>query len=94
MLGELSQWATPSLGGLCALFVLMVFAGRLVPRATLQRERELLEQRCSDYKAAAEAASARADKLAEQQQQLLEHAKTTLAVLQALQRAADQRRPR
>jgi hypothetical protein len=91
---ELLQWATPSLGGLCALFVVLVFAGKLVPRSTLQRERELLERRCDDYKAASEAAAARADKLADQQQQLIEHAKTTLAVLQALQRAAEQRRTR
>lgn len=48
LLGQISPW------GLVAAFVLLVMTGRLVPRATLQRERELLERRAEDWKGAAE----------------------------------------
>lgn len=51
LLGQISPW------GLVAAFVLLVMTGRLVPRATLQRERELLQQRAEDWKGAAELSS-------------------------------------
>jgi hypothetical protein len=46
LLGQISPW------GLVAAFVWLVMTGRLVPRATLQRERELLQQRAEDWKTA------------------------------------------
>ncbi len=92
MLEELTRWATPSLGGLCALFVLLVMTGRLVPVSTLRRELDAANQRAEDYKAAWESTDARADKLVEQQDQLLTYARTADAALSALRAAAERRR--
>jgi hypothetical protein len=89
---ELTAWATPSLGGLCALFVLLVMTGRLVPLSTLRREIDAERQRAEDFKAAHAAADQRADKLLEQQEQLLSYARTADAALTALRSAAERRR--
>lgn len=48
ILGQIGPW------GLVAGFVLLIMLGRLVPNSTLQRERELLERRAEDWKAAHE----------------------------------------
>lgn len=46
---ELAQYATPSLGGLCALFVLLVLTGRLIPLSTVKRELAAADKRAEDY---------------------------------------------
>lgn len=89
---ELSQWTTPSLGGLLAAGVMALLTGLLVPLRTVRRELAAAEQRADDFKAAWQAADARADKLLEQQEQLLSYAKTADAALTALRRAAEQQR--
>lgn len=92
MLGELTQWATPSLGGLLGIGVLLILTGKLVPVSTLRREIDQEKQRAEDYKAAWTAADQRADKLLEQQEQLLSYARTADAALQALRTAAERGR--
>lgn len=46
LLNSIGPW------GLVAGFVLLIMTGRLVPRSTMQRERELQQQRTDDWKAA------------------------------------------
>lgn len=92
MLEELTRWATPSLGGLCALFVLLVMTGRLLPRPTVDKLLQQETQRADDFKAAHAAADQRADKLLDQQEQLLTYARTADAALTALRAAAERRR--
>lgn len=46
LLANIGPW------GLVAGFVLLIMTGRLVPRSTMQRERELQQQRTDDWKAA------------------------------------------
>lgn len=82
MLGELTQWATPSLGGLLAIGVILILTGRLVPISTLDREVEQ-ERRRGDYLEKAN------EKQAEQLDRALEALRTTEAALDALKRAAD-----
>jgi hypothetical protein len=83
---------TPTLGGLLSLFVLLILGGRLVPVSTLRREVDAERQRAEDFKAAHQAADQRADKLLEQQDQLLAYARTADAALTALRAAAERRR--
>jgi hypothetical protein len=64
---------------LVGLAVLSVLRGWLVPRATVDRERQLLEQRIADLLAAHNTAR-------EQVSELLELGRTTTAVLQSLPR--------
>lgn len=65
MLDQLIPWAEPTAFGLLGLAVLLVLFGFLIPirwvRERLARERQVTE----DYKAAWQAADARADKLAD-----------------------------
>jgi hypothetical protein len=83
---------TPTLGGLLGLCILLILGGRLVPVSTLRRELEAEHQRAEDFKAAHQAADQRADKLLEQQDQLLAYARTADAALTALRAAAERRR--
>lgn len=92
MPSELTQLASPSLAGLCAMFVVALLTGLLVPSRTLNRELGQEKQRAEDYKAAWAAADQRADKLLEQQDQLLVYARTADAALQALRTAAERGR--
>lgn len=48
VLADVGPW------GLVTLGVLLVMTGRLVPRSTVERERELLERRAEDWRAAHE----------------------------------------
>lgn len=81
-LHELSQLATPTLGGLLGLCVLLILTGRLVPLATLKRELGAEQRR-------ADAEQARADKACEQVDLLLGYAHTADQVLRALPRPSD-----
>ncbi len=53
-MGELAQYATPSLGGLCALFVLLVLTGRLIPKPTVDRELARADKETATWKEAYE----------------------------------------
>lgn len=82
-LGDLLHYAgAPTLGGLLGLCVLMVLTGRLVPSSTL---RKLLDVE----RARADREAARADKLTEQVDLLLNVARTADAVLRSLPRPPD-----
>lgn len=49
------DWIGPTSGwAVVALFVVAILTGRLVPRATVKLERELLTQRAEDWKATAQ----------------------------------------
>lgn len=84
---EVAQFATPSLGGLLALVVVLVLTGRLVPLSTLRREVRAEQSRTDDYKAAAEAANARADKTMDHLRELMPYARNVDVVMRALQAA-------
>lgn len=91
-LAELARWANVGTGGLCALFVLLIMTGRLLPRSTVDKLLAQETQRAEDFKAAHTAADQRADKLLDQQEQLLTYARTADAALTALRTAAERRR--
>lgn len=88
MIEELAKWATPSLGGLCATFVLLIMTGRLVPVSTVRRLLDQERRRADDFKAAADAQGTRADKLVEQQDELLTLGRTAVQSLEALREAS------
>lgn len=85
----LAKVSAPSL---VALVVLMILLGRLIPSRTLDREIEAERRRADDYKAAWEASDARGDAQAEQIAELVELARTTSALVQALYQTAERNR--
>lgn len=85
MLGELTQWATPSLGGLLGIGVLLILTGKLVPVSTLRREVDQ-ERRRGDFLEKAN------EKQGEQLDRALDALRTTEAALDALKRAAERGR--
>lgn len=84
-MGELTQWATPSLGGILAIGILLILTGKLIPVSTLEREVEQ-ERRRADYLEKAN------EKQTEQLDRLIETLRTTEAALDALKRAAERGR--
>lgn len=85
MLGELTQWATPSLGGLLGIGVLLILTGKLVPVSTLRREVEQ-ERHRGDFLEKVN------EKQGEQLDRALDALRTTEAALDALKRAAERGR--
>ena len=75
LLGQIGPW------GLVTGLFLLLMTGRLVPRSTVERERELLEQRGSEYKEAWLLTEQARKVQAEQLDELLGIARSTAAVL-------------
>lgn len=97
LLDQLPAGLLPNLGAgsLLALFVLAVLRGWLVPRKSVDqmlavKEERIVqaEKRGDEWKAAYEAATARADQLADQNDQLQEVGKTTAAILDSMRSAS------
>lgn len=74
LLGQISPW------GLVAGFVWLIMTGRLVPRWAVQQQRELLEKRGDDWKAAAEVSAKTLDVQGDQLREILNTVKTLAPV--------------
>jgi hypothetical protein len=85
---DLAQLATPSLAGVVTLGVLMIFTGRLVPAVMVRKLVDAQRQRADDFKAAADAAEARADRLAGLLAEFIPAAKTTEQAMRAIEAVA------
>lgn len=94
MWSDIASLATPSLGGLLALVVILLLTGRIVPLSTLIRAVDAERRRSEDLRAALEAAHARADTLARYQLELLPYARNSAEILDQLRRISEGRPPR
>lgn len=89
------DWSALLAGSPWALAVLILVAmvrGWLVPQKTVERELQAADRRAEDYKAAWQAADARADAQADYLRELLDIGRTSASALEAL-RAAAQKDP-
>jgi len=75
LLGQIGPW------GLVAGLFLLLMTGRLVPRSTVERERDVLEQRGSEYKEAWQLTEQARKVQAAQLDELLGIARATAAAL-------------
>jgi hypothetical protein len=96
VLADLAHLAQPSLAALCALFVVLIATGRLVPVSTLRREVEaerrmceLQAKRADEQKARADLTSERADLLVEAIHDFLPYARNADDFMSRLQDAVD-----
>lgn len=93
---EWSTFLTPTIGatGLLALVVIMVLTGRLVPRAVVEDLRADKDKQIEVWRAAYDKAMSAQEVQRDQISALLEAAKTTTHVIQALPVYSNERSPR
>lgn len=77
-------WGTLGPSGICALFVVSILLGRLIPAAQVDRMLKVRDERITELAAALKASEDREKVLSEQNLELMETGKAVVQLMQAL----------